>query len=110
MKKKIEPQTEQEATSRQRLEFIANFSNRSEKTSWNRKLDNMVRLMAQLQPIEEKILKIMKEEKQPLLDEISKLRQTMIKECVHPYEHLVEHPTYIECKFCTRRFSIVNNG
>lgn len=110
-KKKPENETQDEAQCRQRLEFVSNFSTRSDKTSWNRKLDNMVKLMSQLAPIEDKIIKIMAEEKQPLLDEIQSLRQTMIKECVHPFDHLADQGDgSIVCKFCTRRFSIRNNG
>lgn len=109
-RKKPENESHDEAQERQRLEYISNFSTRSDKTSWNRKLDNMVKLMSQLTPIEDKIMQIMAEEKQPLLDEIQELRLTMIKECVHPFEQLVEHDNHIECKFCTRHFNIVDNG
>lgn len=94
---------------KQKLEVVSNFANRSEKTSWNRKLDNMVKLMAKLSPIEDEILEIIKTKKQPLLDQINKLRSTMVNECIHPIEQLVDHNNHIECKFCNRRFNITTN-
>jgi len=59
-----------------------------------------------LTPIEEKILKIMFEEKQPILDRINDLRTTMIQECVHPYNQLVLKDDHIICKFCNRKMGI----
>lgn len=108
-KKRPENETMDEATQRQILEQVANFATRSEKTSWNRKMDNMVKLLAELHPIEEKILKIILEEKQPLMDAVNELRGTMVKECIHPYDQLVLHDDYIECKFCGRKLNIPND-
>lgn len=105
-KKKPEHETEEQTRERRILEAVSNTSNRSEKTSWNRKMDNMVKLLARLRPIEEKILRIIREEKQPVLDEVEVLRQMMVKECVHPYEHLVLKEDHILCKFCDKRISI----
>lgn len=107
-RKKPELETKKEATERRLLEFISNNASRSEKTSWNRKMDNMVKLIAQLTPIEEKILEIMLKEKQPILDQIHELRSSMINECVHPYDHLVLNEDHILCKFCNRRLGIPN--
>lgn len=105
-KKKPERETEEQAKERRILETVSNASNRSEKTSWNRKMDNMVKLLARLRPIEERILQIIQEEKQPVLDEVEALRQMMVKECVHPYEHLVLKEDHVLCKFCDKRISI----
>lgn len=95
-----------EKETKQKLEIISNFSNRSEKTSWNRKLDNMIKLMSKLAPIEDEILEIIKIKKQPILDEINKLRQTMVNMCIHPIEQLIEHEDHVSCKFCNRKFNI----
>ena len=45
-------------------------------------------------------------EKEPLLDEIAILRNEMVKECIHPKDHLVHMNTYLVCRFCERRLSI----
>lgn len=93
------------STVRTAMEKIAMFPNRSEKTSWKRKQDNMVKLIARLRPIEDKILELQKE-KEPLLDEISELRKAMVESCIHPMEYLVYHDDHIVCKFCNRKLSI----
>lgn len=105
-KKKPENENQDEALLRRRLEFISNLPTRSEKTSWNRKMDNMVKLISQLTPIEEKILQIMLQEKQPILDQINDLRTSMINECVHPFDQLVLKDDHVLCKFCNRRIGI----
>lgn len=107
-RKKPEDETTEESKHRHLLEHIANFSSRSEKTSWNRKMDNMVKLLSKLPDIEDKIFEIMKNEKQPVLDEISELRRSMVFECIHPFEQLALHETHVVCKFCNRSFGIPN--
>jgi len=102
-RKKPENETVEQALERNLFEKIANHANRSEKTTWKRKFSNMEILILKLRPIEEKILKIMKNEKQPLLDQVHDLRQQMVKECIHPYEYLVKKNGYVECKFCNRK-------
>lgn len=103
--RKPENETEEEANIRRMLEAVSNNANRSEKTSWNRKEDNMVKLLAQLRPIEEEILDLIGK-KQPILDKIKDLRTTMVNECVHPYQHLTFHEDHIVCKFCNKRLGI----
>jgi len=71
-------------------------------------MDNMVKLISQLTPIEEKILEIMLKEKQPILDQINDLRTSMINECVHPFDQLVLKDDHILCKFCNRKVGIPN--
>jgi len=107
-RKKPENETAEQADERNLFETISNHANRSEKTAWKRKLANMEKLIEQIRPIEEKILDIIKDEKQPILDDIQALRQEMIKECVHPFEHLVQKDGYVECKFCNRRIRVPN--
>jgi len=102
-RKKPNDETAAQAAERNLFESIANHANRSEKTSWKRKMSNMEALIVKLKPIEEKILDIMLNEKQPLLDDIAKLRKTMVQECIHPYEQLVQKDGFVECKFCNRK-------
>lgn len=106
-RKKPEGETNDQAEVRRILETIADTATRSEKVSWDRKMDNMVSLLAKLRPIEEQILDLLAQ-KGPLLDEVQVLRKEMVRECVHPYTHLTfnEHDDTITCKFCERKFTI----
>jgi len=105
--KKPENETSREAEVRRILEQLANVANRSEKTSWNRKMDNLVKLMMLLEPIEQSILDIIEQEKTPMMDQISELRAMMVKECIHPFEYLVlgENDDVITCKFCNKKIN-----
>lgn len=107
-RKKPENESPQDAEIRRDLELIADNATRSEKVSWDRKMDNMVSLIAKLRPIEEKILDLMAE-KTPIIDDISALRREMVRDCVHPYTHLLHKGDVAECKFCGKRFGI-NRG
>jgi len=100
-------ETTEEHTQRKTREIISNTADRSEKTSWNRKMDNMVKLMALIRPIEDSILDL-QAQKQPVFDDIQKLRSTMVKECVHPYEYIVALKDHALCKFCNKRLTIPN--
>jgi hypothetical protein len=104
-----ENETPEEALIRQQLETVANNATRSEKTSWNRKMDNMVKLIAVLRPIEEQILDLMAQ-KMPVIDSVSALRATMVKECIHPIDNLVHKDDHIICKFCDKKISINDIG
>ena len=104
-RKKPENETEKELKQRQMFETIANNATRSEKTSWNRKMDNMVKLLAKLRPIQQQIIDL-EVQKLPIMDEVDALRQEMVKECIHPYDSLVEKDNYIECKFCYKRLGL----
>lgn len=106
-RKKPENETEEQAKVRKILESIANHAERSEKTAWKRKNDNMQKLLDQLRPVEQKILDIIIDEKQPILDKIAELRNTMVKECIHPFDMLVmKDDGYVECKFCGRKLKV----
>jgi len=104
-RKKPEDETAEQERQRKIFESISNFSDRSEKTSWNRKMDNMVKLLAQLRPIEEKILEL-QADKMPIFDDVQALRETMVKECVHPYPHLTLFEDHVVCKFCNKKIRI----
>jgi len=109
-KKKPESETFEQAKEREIFEQISNMADRSEKTAWNRKMDNMVKLITKLQPVEEKILKIIHEEKIPIQDEIQNLRAIMVNECIHPFEYLVSKDGIVYCKFCEKKMSVISNG
>ena len=103
--RKPKDETPEQARIRQMLESIANNSDRSEKTSWNRKMDNMVKLLGRLQPLEDQIAEL-EAQKIPILDEVQALRQLMVKECIHPYDHLTYFEDHVVCKFCNRKISV----
>lgn len=105
--KKPENETVEEAELRRVKEAIANAATRNEKVSWDRKMDNMVKLLTKLQPIEDQITDLMTQ-KVPIIDDVQELRTDMVKDCVHPYTHLVAHEDHIVCKFCNRKFNVVN--
>lgn len=88
-------------------ETISNVASRSEKVSWNRKFDNMGKLLIELQPIEEQILDLTVQ-KQEIFDKIQEIREVMVLECVHPYTDLTvdSSDSLIVCKFCERKFAI----
>jgi hypothetical protein len=109
-RKKPDGETADQAEMRRKLELVADTATRSEKVSWDRKMDNMVTLIAKLRPIEDKILDLMSE-KTPIIDEISALRREMVKECVHPYHMLVDlGDGTTRCKFCDKKFGMVQDG
>lgn len=107
-RRKAENETESEAQQRRLFEAISNNANRSDKTSWNRKMDNMVKILAKLRPIEQQIIEL-QAQKMPILDEIAELRKIMITECVHPFEYLVDHGDHVVCKFCNKKLSKPND-
>lgn len=93
---------------RKQLEAIADIATRNERVSWDRKMDNMVKLIAKIRPIEEEITDLILK-KQEFFDDISKLRAEMVKDCVHPISHLAHNVDevmgeFVECKFCGKRF------
>lgn len=105
-RKKPDNETAEEQSVRQLMETIADNATRSEKVSWDRKMDNMVSLLAKLKPIEEKIIDLMAE-KTPIIDEITTLRKEMVRDCIHPFTHLVHKGENVaECKFCGKTFKV----
>lgn len=106
-RKKNENETLDESTQRRLKEEIANNANRSEKTSWNRKMDNMVKLLAEIRPLEDKIIEL-NEKKVPIFDAIQELRKQMLVDCIHPYEYVLVETDHAKCKFCERKISLPN--
>lgn len=108
--KKPQNETTDEAAARKKLERVANTANRSDKVSWNRKMDNMIKLVSEINQIQEQILDL-EEAKMPIFDEIQTLRQTMVAECVHPYNFLVElDDGVVFCKFCEKKIAPINGS
>lgn len=109
-RKKPEDETVDQAEERRTHEIIADAATRSEKVSWDRKMDNMVTLIAKLRPIEDQILDLMAQ-KMPVIDEIAELRREMVRDCVHPYTMLANQGDGTTlCKFCHKRFTVVQGG
>lgn len=104
-RKKPEGETFDEARIRQLFELIANKATRSEKMSWDRKMDNMVKLISKLKPLEDQML-VLIAKKTPIIDEIQVQRNDMVKECIHPFEYLVYNDDHIVCKFCFKKLSL----
>lgn len=98
-------ETPEQQQERRIKETVANSSSRGEKTSWNRKLDNMVKLLAKLAPIEEQIIDL-QAQKMPIFDEVQELRSVMVNECVHPLDYLTVNEDHVLCKFCNRRIGL----
>ena len=93
---------------RQQLDMIADNATRNEKIAWNRKQANLQALVADLRPIEDKILDLMAQ-KLPIVDQIAVGRKELVETCVHPFEYLTTNVAgEIECKFCNKKFKIVN--
>lgn len=104
-RKRPDNETRDESSVRRQLETVADHATRNEKVSWDRKMDNMVKLLAQLRPIEDQISDLLAK-KMPILDDIELLRKEMVTYCVHPYTHLIHKEDHIECKFCSAKISI----
>lgn len=105
---KPDNETHDDAQIRRTLELVSNYADRSAKTSWNRKMDNMVSLLAKLRPIEQQIIDLTTQ-KMPIFDEVQLLRETMVADCIHPYQHLVLlDDSIVLCKFCNKRI-VMNN-
>lgn len=104
-RKKIpDNETADDRLEREIKDTISNHASRSEKTSWNRKMDNMVSLMARITPIEQQIIDL-QAEKMPIFDEIQELRNMMVNECIHPHEYLVVEEDHVVCKFCNKKLN-----
>jgi len=106
-KKKPKNETKQQAKTRRHLEKISNASTRSEKTAWNRKMNNMVKLMAKLRPIEDEIMQL-QAQKEAIFDDIQILRNIMVDECIHPYEYLLKLEDHTVCKFCNKKIGAID--
>lgn len=111
-------ETNEEMEIRKEREEISNHATRSEKVSWERQYGNMQKLLTdKLQPIENKILDLIGQ-KNKVFDEIVVLRDELIRDCIHPFEHVVEDPLVegvvttvghsgiYTCKFCNKKVAL----
>lgn len=84
------------------IDIISSIPDKSEVRSWERKCVAMSRLIAELEPLSDQILALMKE-RQPLIDQVEELRHQMTQECIHAKEHLVQYDDHVHCRFCERK-------
>ena len=92
------------------LDLVSKTKKKNERLSWARKREKMERLVEELEPVEDRLLEIYKNEKLPILDKINELRTIMVKECVHPRDMLVHKGTHVECKFCQSKLILKQNA
>lgn len=85
--------------------IIAQQSTQLDKTSWNRKYENLQKLIAQVNDFADQIM-VIENQKLPYVDEINTLRAQMVQECIHPVEFLIEKDDIVECKFCNKRIKV----
>jgi hypothetical protein len=104
-RKKPENETTEDAAIRHIMETVSSTATRNEKVSWNRKMDGMQELLTKIRPIEDSITDLLAI-KQPLIDQIQDVRQEMVKDCVHPYTHLIYKDDHVVCKFCYKKFVV----
>lgn len=84
---------------------VSNVANQSDKNAWNRKFDNMQKLIDQVNTLADQIMDL-EEQKMPLIDEINQLRTIMVQECIHPKDMIIEYDDHIHCKFCDKKFTV----
>lgn len=82
------------------LNKISSYKRKNERLAFIRKRKKLEGLVDKLKPIEDKVLEIYTNERNPVMEEIQALRSVMIKDCVHPKDMLVHKGVYVECKFC----------
>lgn len=87
------------------IDAIATHQHKNTRLAWKRKQDKMSALIEKAAEVEQEILQLVLK-KQPIMDEIQMLRAEMVKECIHPKDHLAHHGTYLVCRFCERKLSI----
>lgn len=87
------------------LDKVSGFAEKNQKLSWSRKKKRIDELVERVQPIENKIMDLIRE-KQPILDQIDEVRDKMVKECVHPKDHLSHRGDHVLCRFCQRKINV----
>lgn len=88
---------------------INSVATKSEKNAWMRQYRNLQKLLKTLEPIEDKILEL-QVKKQPIIDSIMKLRNSMLQLCIHPAEYLTVHEGIAICKFCNKKLRVSGPG
>lgn len=94
-------------TIEEQMEGLDNSIHKNEKLSWKRKQKVIEKLVADLEPLEDEILKLMAK-KAKMVDKITATRTQMVQECIHPTSSLVgtEDETLF-CKFCNRELNVI---
>lgn len=107
-RKNPDNETPAEAVIRQRKEKIAAVATTNDRIGWRRKFKDLKSKIDTLKPFEEKILEAMKE-RRPIDDEIKKMRDSLMQDCIHPVDFLLidEGSEYFTCKFCERKLRIL---
>lgn len=106
-------ETPEELTIRKARESLIAVPSRPDKATWDRRMNEMVRLLSEINPIEDQIVELIAK-KQPHMDAVAVLRKEMVDTCVHPETHLVAKTDtvtsqqFLECKFCMRKFTFPN--
>ena len=88
--------------------FVVNHATNSDKISWQRKYNNLQKLIDTLSPLEEQMIELTAK-CMPIHDEINELRKLMVEECIHPADMLVHKGDHLECKFCLKTIVITKN-
>lgn len=90
------------------IDAIADRTKRADKLAWNRRMDTMISLLAEVRPIEEQLTDLQVARRE-IHDRIAAHRKQMVVDCIHPVDQLVAHADhrgdYVECKFCGIKFT-----
>jgi ribosomal protein L16 Arg81 hydroxylase len=87
------------------IKQVSAHADKNQRLAWRRKKARIDTLIERIQPLQDKKLEIILQ-MQPIMDEIEAVRQEMVKECIHPKDHLVHKGTHIECKFCKSKLKV----
>ena len=90
----------------QDIQKISTHRDKNERLSWKRKKDKIEGMVEALEPLEEQIRELLRQ-KEEQYKEIEALRYEMVRECVHPKDHLVHYGTHVECKWCNAKIAVV---
>lgn len=94
-----------EDTALKQLNEVSKHADKNQRLAWRRKKARIDELISRIQPLQDEKLRIIME-MQPIMDDIEAVRRDMVKECIHPLDHLVHKGTHIECKFCNMKLKI----
>lgn len=99
---------DQEAVAEYMRCIIAGAATSGDASTWQRKMNNMTKLVNKVNHIEDEIATL-RNKATPLYDQMAVLRNDMVSECVHPYDMLVHNHEdgTMTCKFCDHVFAVV---
>lgn len=73
--------------------------------SWDSEVKVLETLVEKANELSDNLL-LLREAQLLKIEEIMQLREVMVKDCIHPADHLVHFGTHIRCKFCETKLSI----